>query len=173
MDGWRGPTQLFNVGQVFTSGYTSGVAGRVALTTTVSGAAGGFVSIFYGYLKSGEYSVNNLVAGAMAGLVAISSGCATVPAWAAFVIGVCAAFVLHLGSWLTLHILRIDDVTDSVSVHGWCGIWGCIATGLFSRREEMTQVYSSIEEGVFYGGIHILAANFIFVCLTMQPQHVI
>lgn len=59
-------------------------------------------------------------------------------------------------------------MTDSVSVHGWCGIWGCIATGLFSRREEMTQVYSSIEEGVFYGGIHILSANFTFICLTIS-----
>jgi len=118
-------------------------------------------------VRSGEFNVSALINGTMAGLVSISAGCATVAPWAAFVIGILSTAVYNFGSWLTLHVLRIDDVTDAVAVHGWCGIWGCVAAAFFSRPEEMMQVYGSLEKGVFYGGGNMLAANFGFTCLVV------
>jgi len=158
-----------NSGAVFSLGSTSTavIAGRVAFTTTISAASGAVTSLFYTYFTSGEYNINDTIAGAMGGLVSISSGCATIPVWAAVVTGTVSVPVVHLGSWLIAHICRIDDVTNAVAVHGWCGIWGCVATGLFSREAEMLEVFKSVEVGAFYGGSNLLAANIAFVCITV------
>lgn len=165
---WAG-WYAMNIGSVFTTGDStlSGVAGRVALTTTLSASAGGVTSLIWSNVRTGEYTVNALINGMMAGLVSISAGCATVAPWAAFVIGILSTVVYNLGSWLTVHLLRIDDVSDAVAVHGWCGIWGCVAAALFSRPEEMMQVYGSLQKGILYGGGNMLAANFGFTCLVV------
>ena len=47
---------------------------------------------------------------------------------------------------------KIDDVVDAIAVHGFCGIWGCIAAGLFSRGAELREVYSLDEAGAFEAG---------------------
>ena len=70
------------------------------------------------------------VNGAIAGLVAITAGCATMPAGFAILTGLVAAPVMVLGADL-LERLRVDDVVGAVPVHGFCGAWGTLAAGLF------------------------------------------
>lgn len=163
--GWYGIT----VGSMFTYGYTgySLAAGRIAMTTTLAAAAGAITNVFFHYFRKGEYCLTELNNGVLSGLVAISAGCATVAPWAAIVIGILAAFVYNLASWFTL-FLRIDDVLDSVAIHGWCGIFGMIACAFLSRREEMLEIYGTNKVGVFYGQGQILAANVVSICVVLS-----
>ena len=70
--------------------------------------------------------------GALAGLVAITAGCDMVDPWAAFVIGLAAAFVVVFGVELLDKKLKIDDPVGAVPVHGFCGAVGTLLVGVFA-----------------------------------------
>ena len=53
-----------------------------------------------------------------------------------------------LGCW-TLDKLHIDDVVESAPIHLFGGVWGTIATGLFSN--EYGVVYGYPNSGSFFG----------------------
>jgi Amt family ammonium transporter len=53
-----------------------------------------------------------------------------VNAWSAAVIGVVGG-VVYLGSAALLPKLKLDDPVEAIPVHGACGIWGVLATGIF------------------------------------------
>lgn len=88
--------------------------------------------------------------GVLSGLVAITAGCATVDPWAACVIGLIAGWI-YIGANSLLLYWRIDDAVDAIPVHLFNGIWGLIATGLFSSPSRMLMVYGTqLHVGVFY-----------------------
>ena len=69
----------------------------------------------------------------MAGLVAVSAGCAVVRPAAAVIIGLVAgALMVYSVEWLELH-LGVDDPGGSVSVHAVAGLWGLLAAGCWRR----------------------------------------
>lgn len=148
--GWYG----FNCGTAFTFAYSAYAfaAGRIAVTTTIAAASCAITSMGIAYAKKpGEFDLGAINNGALGGLVSITAGCATVAPYSAFIIGILGGFVYHAGSWLMLKC-KIDDVVDAIAVHGFCGIWGCIAVGLFSRNAELVEVYAIDEAGAFEGG---------------------
>ena len=69
--------------------------------------------------------------GALAGLVAITSPCATVTPFSSVVIGAIAGVLVVL-SVLFFDKIRVDDPVGAISVHGVCGAWGTIAAGIFN-----------------------------------------
>ena len=80
--------------------------------------------------------------------------------------GIGAGF--YLAGVAFLEKLKIDDVVGAVPVHGFCGIWGVVATGLFASEKQYANAYYSSRAakcaGVFYGGDgNMLAANLVFV----------
>ena len=67
------------------------------------------------------------------GLVATSAGAALVSPAAGLLIGLIAGpLVVYSVDWIELH-LKVDDPGGAISVHGLCGIWGLLATGVFVR----------------------------------------
>jgi Amt family ammonium transporter len=111
--------------------------------------------------------------GCLTGLVAITAGCATVDTWAAVVIGIFAGAFYLMGSRLLVRF-RIDDAVDAIPVHMVGGMWGVIATGLFSNPTRMETAFGMSENaGWFYEwgrgsgnftllGIQIISVLFIF-----------
>lgn len=81
----------------------------------------------------------------------ITAGCATVQTWAAVVIGLFAGIFYVLGSKTLLHF-KFDDAVDAVPVHMVGGIWGMIATGLFTSPELLMAAYGGdgSHSGWFY-----------------------
>jgi len=134
--GWYG----FNPGStLMISGYGTTLA-RAAVTTTLSAALGGLTGLiikrqlpsFLG--GSGVYDVGHTCNSLLGALVGITAGCATVHPWAAVLIGIIAAFVYHAASCM-MRKLKIDDPLDAFAVHGACGVWGVLASGLFTAKE--------------------------------------
>ena len=56
----------------------------------------------------------------------------------AIIIGSIGAIFYSLACKFMNH-LQVDDAIEATQVHGVCGLWGCIATALFSR-----------DQGLFY-----------------------
>ena len=104
--------------------------GRVIVNTTISASVGGIFTLILFYIKTGMLEVPQLCNGILAGLVAITAPCNNVADWAAFCIGMIAS-VFYLIGVLILDKADIDDAIGAFPVHGCCGIWGILATGLF------------------------------------------
>mmetsp|Transcript_15375 Transcript_15375/g.36233 ORF Transcript_15375/g.36233 Transcript_15375/m.36233 type:complete len:443 (-) Transcript_15375:162-1490(-) len=126
--GWYG----FNPGSTLGmhTGDTGAMAAQVAMNTTLSAATGGITVFILRYAIMRKYDVGGLCNGILAGLVSITAGCGNVECGSAFAIGFLCAFV-YQGSSMLLQKLKIDDPVDASPVHGFCGIWGALAAGLF------------------------------------------
>ena len=137
--GWFG----FNPGsQLAASGEVNRVAiSHVFLTTNLAAAAGGIGTMFTSWIKYGKPSFSLTLNGVLAGLVAITAGCDLVSPLGAAIIGLLAGIILVFSIEFIDTKLHIDDPVGASSVHGVCGIFGTIMTGLFA-----------LDGGAFYGG---------------------
>jgi len=65
---------------------------------------------------------------------------------ASIIIGLVAGFIGFFSVSVLKHRMGYDDSLDAFGVHGLCGIWGAMATGLFASPEVTSGV-----SGLFYG----------------------
>merc|ERR1719364_547139 len=100
------------------------------MNTTITAAVGGVTVFLVMFAITKKYDCGNLCNGILAGLVSITAGCSNVESGSAFLIGIVGGFIF-VGSSALIKKLKIDDPVDAFSVHGSCGIWGCIAAALF------------------------------------------
>lgn len=106
------------------------VAAKVAFTTTIAPACSCLVTVVLSKLILGYYDLSLSLNGILAGLVSITAGCSVVQPWHASVIGVVGGIVMFCMHFLILK-MRIDDPCDACVVHGFAGIWGLLAPGIF------------------------------------------
>lgn len=124
--GWYG----FNVGSTLVASDMNAM-GLVAVNTTLAACAGTMAALFVMYFRTGKWDLSFILNGSLAGLVAITAGCAFVSPLASLVIGAIGGVVMIL-SINIVESLKIDDAVGAFSVHGACGIWGTLAIGLFA-----------------------------------------
>jgi len=141
---------------------TANTAGLVAVNTTLSPCVGGLlVFLLRAKVVSPKLlDVGGFCNGILAGLVAITAGCANVEPWESIIIGLVGGLV-YQGASMLLKRLKVDDVVDAFPVHGACGIWGIVALGLFGNPDE-----GMGGNGVFYGGDQLgtqLFAGFLII----------
>ncbi len=115
----------------------------IAVTTNLAAAAGAITAMITAWIMLGKPDAGMSLNGALAGLVAITAGCASVGPRDAAIIGAIGGIVVVL-SVLMFERLRIDDPVGAISVHGTCGAVGTILLGFFANTED--------SKGVFYGG---------------------
>ena len=89
----------------------------------------------------GKPSFSLTLNGILAGLVAITAGCDLVSPLGSAIIGLLAGIILVFSIEFIDTKLHIDDPVGASSVHGVCGIFGTLMTGLFA-----------LDGGAFYGG---------------------
>jgi Amt family ammonium transporter len=117
----------------FNPGSTTAANKDIALifvNTNLAAAAGCILAMATSWVKFGKPEIGMSLNGALAGLVAITSPCATVTPLSAVLIGA-AAGVLVVLSVLFFERLRVDDPVGAISVHAVNGAWGTLAAGLF------------------------------------------
>lgn len=126
--GWYG----FNPGSQLTyfGAANAEVTTYIALTTTISAAAGAIAAMVFAWILFGKPDLTMALNGALGGLVGITANCDQVSQVSALIIGAVAG-VLVVASVIALDKLRIDDPVGAFPVHGVCGVWGGIATGIF------------------------------------------
>lgn len=148
----------FNAGSALTLGNENvgKVAANAAVSTALSGAAGGvsalFTNLYFEEKRTGEpnFSLHFAMNGSLGGLVAITSGCAVVEPWAAILTGTIAGWMYMLGSQLLIK-LRIDDAVDAIPVHMINGMWGLIMTGFVASPRKLELTYGNSDHpGWFY-----------------------
>jgi Amt family ammonium transporter len=122
--GWYG----FNPGSTVAG--TPQIAG-IAVTTTLAAAAGAASSMFYTWFKYRKADVGMTLNGTLAGLVAITAGCANVSPVSAVIIGAISG-LLVVFAVLFFDKIKVDDPVGAISVHGVNGAWGTLAAGLFN-----------------------------------------
>jgi len=128
------------------------VVARAAVTTTLSGATAGVSGLLRARIKCGHWDLGAACNAILAGLVAITSGCAVLEPSASILCGAIAAVLFDFCCDVLLK-LRIDDPLAAAPMHGGCGIFGVLFTGLMARQKFVTQVYGEGRDfGIFYGG---------------------
>ena len=121
--GWYG----FNPGSVLAMNET---VPYIAVTTTLGAAGGGIAGTLVSQLRTDKPDLTFTINGILAGLVGITAGCDAISMPAAWVIGfIGGALVVYAVSFVDA--LGIDDPVGAFSVHGFGGIWGTLAVGLF------------------------------------------
>jgi Amt family ammonium transporter len=137
--GWFG----FNAGSQLAA---DGVAGSAFLVTNTSAAMGALAWMFAEWLVDKKPTVLGLASGVVAGLVAITPAAGFVNLPAALIIGFVAGLLGFYFVAKVKHKLGYDDSLDAFGVHGMCGLWGALATGLFANP-----AVNEAGKGLFYG----------------------
>ena len=132
--GWFG----FNPGSTTTA---DGTIGFIAMNTSLSACGGVLGAMVIAWFRYGKPDISMTLNGALAGLVGITAGCATVSPSSSIIIGLIAGMLVVLAIEFIDKVLKIDDPVGASSVHGVCGAWGTIACGLFN-----------MDGGLFFGG---------------------
>lgn len=120
-------------------------AALAMVNTIIAPSSAGVTAFFTRKYITGEnheyrLDFNSIANGLLAGAVSITAGCADVEPYAAFIIGILGAFV-YSTACVIMRKLQIDDPVEATQVHGFCGVWGVLAMGLFNK-----------EKGLLYGG---------------------
>jgi Amt family ammonium transporter len=137
--GWFG----FNAGSQLAA---DGVAASAFLVTNTSAALGALAWMTAEWVATGKPTVLGLASGVVAGLVAITPAAGFVSMPGSLVIGVMAGLVGYFSVSKLKNMLGYDDSLDAFGVHGLCGIWGALATGLFA-----SPAVNEAGMGLFYG----------------------
>lgn len=147
--GWYG----FNPGSALGTSNTA-LLGLVTLNTTLGAAGGTLACMFFQYMRTKKWDLVYTLNGSLAGLVAVTAGCAFIAPWAALIMGLVGGILVVLAADF-VERLRIDDPVGAFAVHGACGIWGTLAVGLFGQPG-LTFAPSGVDvatrAGLFMGG---------------------
>jgi Amt family ammonium transporter len=144
MIGWYG----FNPGSQLAIAGTANTAAvcKIAVTTTLAGCAGGIVGMLLSWGLFGKPDLTMCLNGILAGLVGITANCDCVTYNESILIGAIAGVLVTIAI-IALDKLKIDDPVGAFPVHGVCGMWGGIATGIFGdgkNRNRLSTEYASI-----------------------------
>jgi Amt family ammonium transporter len=144
--GWFG----FNGGsQLAISGDNANAVAGIIITTNLAAAAGAITAMFVSWALYKKPDISMTLNGALAGLVAITAGCAAVSPMGAAIIGVLAGALVVFSIEFIDKKLKVDDPVGAVSVHGVCGAFGTLLVGVFA-----------VDGGLFYGGgFHLLGVQ--------------
>lgn len=113
-------------------------AASILMNTVISGVFGGLGGWVISLLYKEKVNVEILSFGIIAGLVGITAGCDQLSASTSAFIGFSSAIVMHIFDQIILKKFHIDDPLSVISVHGFVGVWGTIAVGIFAALPQNT-----------------------------------
>lgn len=122
----------FNTGSTLDA--SNSALSTIALNTILASASGGTIALFLTMKKFGKADPSMTINGVLASLVAITAGCAYVSEWSAIIIGVISGIIVIYAT-LIVDNLKVDDPVGAVAVHGFNGVFGTIAVGLFDTHQ--------------------------------------
>ncbi len=139
---------------------------KILVTTTVATTAATCATMIFTWIKNKKPDVSMTLNGSLAGLVAITAGCAAVDVAGAFFIGAVAGILVVVAVEVIDQKLHVDDPVGAIAVHGCNGLWGTIACGLFSTSTGLFYTGSFAQLAVQLIGIAAIAA-WTIVCMIL------
>ena len=161
--GWYG----FNPGSQLTyaGAANANATTYIALTTTLAAAAGAVAALITAWTLFGKPDVTMALNGVLGGLVAITANCDRVSQVESLIIGVVGGVLVVMGV-LLLEKLKIDDPVGAWPVHGLCGIWGGLATGIFGDLPDGVETVGSFFTVQLISTVAICAWAFITMSIV-------
>jgi Amt family ammonium transporter len=153
--GWFG----FNAGSALAA---DGLSASAFLVTNTSAAAGAIAWMLIEWKFSGKPTVLGIASGVVAGLVAITPAAGFVGLFASIILGSVAGVIGYFSVSVLKKKAGYDDSLDAFGVHGVCGIWGALGTGLFADPAITGDI-----AGLFHGNPGQLWAQFLSVIATI------
>jgi ammonium transporter, Amt family len=123
----------------------------IAVTTNLAAAAGACTATGTSWIRDGKPDLSMIINGILAGLVAVTAGCANVGYIGAIMIGAIAGIIVVFAVSF-FDGLKIDDPVGATSVHLCCGIWGTLAAAIFDNTGTVsivTQIIGILAIGGF------------------------
>lgn len=155
--GWFG----FNAGSALKA---DGLAIHAFATTAISAASGMLSWMMMDILMAEKPTLVGCVTGLVVGLVAITPGAGFVPVWASLIIGFVGSPICYFMISKVKQKFDYDDALDAFGCHGIGGIWGGLATGLFTQ----TSINSVAKwNGLFFGDTHLFIVQVISILVTI------
>ena len=142
---------------------------QILVVTTVATATSTISTMVYTWIKNKKPDVSMTLNGSLAGLVAVTAGCAVVDVVGAFFIGLIAGILVDVAVEVIDKKLHIDDPVGAIAVHGANGLWGTIACGLFSTSTGLFYTGNFSQLAVQLLGIVCIAA-WTIVCMVALFQ---
>ncbi len=143
--GWFG----FNGGSALAA---NELAVHSLMTTNTSAAAAMLSWMLIEKITSGKPTLVGTSTGMVIGLVAITPGAGFVPIWSSIVIGALASPISYFFISVVKKKFGYDDALDVFGCHGIGGIWGGIATGIFTQASINP---AAQWDGLIYGNINL------------------
>ena len=161
--GWYG----FNPGSQLTyaGAANANATTYIALTTTLAAAAGAVAALITAWTLFGKPDVTMALNGVLGGLVAITANCDRVSQVESLIIGVVGGVLVVMGV-LLLEKLKIDDPVGAWPVHGLCGVWGGLATGIFGDLPDGVETVGSFFTVQLISTVAICAWAFITMSIV-------
>jgi Amt family ammonium transporter len=126
----------------------------VAFNTLIASCGGALAAtLWIWFVRGNKPDVSMMVNGLLAGLVAITAPCAFVSPMGGLAIGLISGVIVVEASFFVERKLKIDDPVGAVAVHGFNGLWGVLALGLFADGtygDGLNGVKGTVK-GLFYG----------------------
>jgi len=151
--GWFG----FNAGSRLAA---DGVAASAFMVTNTSASMAALSWMGAEWIFNKKPTMLGLASGIVAGLVSITPAAGFVNLQASLIIGFVAGILGYFCVAVVKRKIGYDDSLDAFGVHGMCGIWGAIATGLFANP------VINGAEGLFYGNPEQLWTQIVSVGAT-------
>jgi Amt family ammonium transporter len=133
------------------SASSASLIGLILTATALAGSGGAIAAATYMATRTGKPDPTIVANGWLAGLVASSASAGFIGPTPAFVVGAVAGVLVCLSvHWLDKWL--IDDPAGAISVHGLCGLWGLIATGLVANGGDGWNGVAGRVTGLLRGG---------------------
>jgi Amt family ammonium transporter len=137
--GWYG----FNAGSELA---VDGITASAFLVTNTSAAVGALSWMAAEWITTRKPTLLGIASGVVAGLVGITPAAGFVNLPASIIIGLVAGLLGYFSVAKLKGLVGYDDSLDAFGVHGICGIWGALATGIFANP-----AVNSAGTGLIYG----------------------
>jgi len=96
--------------------------------STLMGLAGGMLGGYY-YSKGNPFW---MMSGGLAGIFSCAAALDILYPGLAFVLGFVGGLIIKPANDFMTNSWKIDDCVGAVAVHGWAGVWGLLACGIFA-----------------------------------------
>lgn len=155
--GWFG----FNAGSALGA---NELAVHAFMTSNTSAAIAMLSWIVVEKVVVGKPTLMGAATGAVLGLVAITPGAGFVPIWSALIIGAVVSPICFFTMSVVKKKFGYDDSLDAFGCHGVGGIWGGIATGLFTKMSINPKAQWN---GLIYGDTKLFIAQIESIVITI------